>query len=60
METYEEIIEELKQLADDMNLCIAIPSDEINKLFFDPDKSILQMKNILGSDCLINTTDFKI
>jgi len=60
METYEEIIEELKQLADDMNLCIATPSDEINKLFFDPDKSTLQMKNILGSDCLINTTDFKI
>lgn len=60
METYEEILEELKQLADDMNLCIATPSDEINKLFFDPDKSILQMKNILGSDCLINTMDFKI
>lgn len=59
METYEEIIKEFKQLAEDMNLCIATPSDEINKLFFNPDKSI-QIKDILGSDCLINTMDFKI
>lgn len=60
METYEEIIKEFKQLAEDMNLCIATPSDEINKLFFNPDESILQMKDILGSDCLINTMDFEI
>ena len=59
METYEKIIKEFKQLAEDMNLCIATPSDEINKLFFDPDKS-LQIKDILGSDCLINTTNFQI